>query len=69
MNFLKETYYFDFNSPEIQELLSEYKKEQLTKKEIAKALYLEVRDPWCYDPYYFSFSKEKYKASTIAKKN
>ncbi len=68
MEYLSPTYFFDYETDEIQQIVSEFKTNKLTKKEKAKALYLKVRDSWRYDPYHLSFSKKKYKASTIAKK-
>lgn len=68
MNYLKTSYYFDYESDEIQELVSEYKSNSLSDKEKTKRLYLKVRDSWRYDPYNLSFSKENFKASKIAKK-
>lgn len=69
MDYLSATYFFDYESDEIQELISNYKDSSLSKKEQAVALYLKIRDSWRYDPYNLSLSKENYKASTIAKKS
>ena len=68
MNYLNTTYYFDYETDEIQKLIQEFKTKTLTKKEKAKLLYLKIRDNWRYNPYRISFSKENYKASIIAKK-
>jgi transglutaminase-like putative cysteine protease len=68
MDYLSATYYFDYESDEIQELISEYKTTSISDKEKAKLLYLKVRDAWRYNPYSLSFSKEKYRASEISKK-
>ncbi|MBU2945435.1 transglutaminase-like domain-containing protein [Zobellia uliginosa] len=68
MDYLSPTYYFDYNSEEVQNLISEYKTDTLSNKEKTIRLYLNVRDSWRYDPYDLSLSKENYKASTIAKK-
>jgi len=68
MDYLPPTYFFDFESEEIQAFISEFKDTELSQKEIAIALYTKVRDTWRYDPYNLSFNKEKYRASEIAKR-
>lgn len=68
MNYLKSTYYFDYETDEIQELVKEFKTDTVTPKEKAKQLYLKIRDTWRYDPYHISLKEEGYKASAIAKK-
>ncbi len=68
MDYLSPTYFFDYETEEIQELIKAFKTDRLTPKEKAKRLYTIVRDEWRYDPYTLSFSKEGYVASTIAKK-
>ncbi|MDO6473638.1 transglutaminase family protein [Maribacter sp. 1_MG-2023] len=68
MDFLSPTYFFDYESDEIQDLVSEFKNTSLSEKEITIALYNKVRDTWRYDPYSLSFNKEKYRASEIAKR-
>ncbi|WP_108866584.1 transglutaminase-like domain-containing protein [Aquimarina aquimarini] len=68
MDYLTSTYYFDYESDEIQQLITEFKTEAISQKEKTIRLYLKVRDSWRYDPYNLSFSKENFKASTIAKK-
>lgn len=69
MDYLSPTYFFDFESEEIQDIISEFKDALLSQKEIAIALYTKVRDHWRYDPYNLSFNKEKYRASEIAKRS
>ncbi len=68
MDYLKATYYFDYETEEIQKLIQKFKTDTLTQKEKAKQLYLKIRDNWRYNPYRISLSKENYKASVIAKK-
>ncbi|MDF4204683.1 transglutaminase family protein [Maribacter sp. SA7] len=68
MDYLSPTYFFDFESDEIQDLVSEFKNTTLSEKEISIALYNTVRDTWRYDPYSLSFNKEKYRASEIVKR-
>ncbi|EDP96718.1 transglutaminase-like domain-containing protein [Kordia algicida OT-1] len=68
MNCLKTTYFFDFENEIIQKLIASHKENTTSDKEKAIALYNNVRDNWKYDPYSISFSKENYKASTIAQK-
>jgi transglutaminase-like putative cysteine protease len=69
MDYLSPTYFFDFEREEIQDLVAEFKNISLSDKEITIALYNKVRDTWRYDPYSLSFSKEKYRASEIAKRS
>lgn len=68
MNYLSPTYFFDYESAEIQDLIAEVNLSSLSKKEKAIQLYVKVRDSWRYNPYTLSFSKENYRASEIAKK-
>ncbi|WP_103068609.1 transglutaminase-like domain-containing protein [Aquimarina sediminis] len=68
MEYLTTTYYFDYETDVIQELVKEFKTDRLTSKEKAKLLYLKIRDSWRYDPYHISLLKEGYKASAVAKK-
>ncbi|WP_299801247.1 transglutaminase family protein [uncultured Maribacter sp.] len=68
MDYLSPTYFFDYESDEIQDLVSEFKNTSLSEKEITIAIYNKVRDTWRYDPYSLSFNKEKYRASEIAKR-
>ncbi len=67
MDYTAPTYYFDYESDEIQEMIQEFQKDEVSPKEKAKGLYLKVRDGYRYDPYFLSFSKEHYKASYLAK--
>jgi transglutaminase-like putative cysteine protease len=68
MNYLNSTYYFDYNTKEIQNLIKEFKTDALTPKEKAIKLYVKIRDTWRYNPYHLSFAEENYKASVIAQK-
>lgn len=65
MNYLRETYFFDYSNEVIQNIISEFKDKGLTDKEKSIQIYNKVRDEWRYDPYTISLSKEKYKASHI----
>lgn len=67
MKYLSPTYYLDFRSEAVQQLIKEFKPIE-SKKEIAIALYLKIRDGWRYNPYRISFVKEAYRASVIAQK-
>ncbi|WP_298318876.1 transglutaminase family protein [uncultured Aquimarina sp.] len=69
MDYLEATYYFDYESDEIQKIIREFNTDTLTPKEKATRLYLKIRDDWWYDPYHINLSKEGYRASKIAKKN
>ena len=66
--YLSTSYFFDFESDRIQQLIQEYKVESLSDKEKAIAVYTMVRDNWRYDPYRISLTQEKFKASRIAEK-
>ena len=67
MDYLAATYYFDYHSKEIQQLVAACNVDALTKKEKAIQLYLKVRDAYRYDPYYLNFAKEHFRASHLAK--
>lgn len=69
MDYLSPTYYFDYETNEIQEIVGEFKIDALTLKEKAKLLYLKVRDSYRYDPYYLNFSKGHFRASNLAKQS
>lgn len=69
MDYLAPTYYFDYETDAIQDLIKAFKSDHLTKKEKARQLYLLIRDRYRYDPYDVSFSKDRYKASLISKRN
>lgn len=68
MDYLKATYFFDYKSAAIQEIIKPFKTDKLTPKEKAVQLYLKVRDNWRYDPYHIHLLKEGYQASAVAKK-
>ncbi|WP_281991125.1 transglutaminase-like domain-containing protein [Aquimarina aggregata] len=69
MNYLTPTYYFDYETEEIQKLIKEYDTTELTEKEKAIKIYLKIRDDWRYDAYHINLSKKCFKASFIAKKS
>jgi transglutaminase-like putative cysteine protease len=69
INYLKATYYFDFETEEIQNLIKDLKSPLLTSNEKVSKLYLKIRDNWRYNPYRISLDKNSYKASIIAKKS
>ncbi|WP_462250622.1 transglutaminase-like domain-containing protein [Ekhidna sp.] len=66
---IKSTYFFDYNTSIIQELIEEFKKPELSEKEKAAGLYLKIRDGWRYDPYDIIFREDALKASNIAQKD
>lgn len=68
MNYLSPTYFFDYESSEIQHLIADVTSDSISEKEKAIQLYIKVRDSWRYNPYSLSFTKENYRASEIAKK-
>jgi len=68
MKYLQSTYFLDYESDEIQNLVAEFNQKGLSKKEKITKVYLKVRDGWRYNPYKISFSKEHYCASYLATK-
>lgn len=65
--YLEETYYYNYSSPQIQDLIVEARQLKSTKEKI-KHLYLKVRDGWRYSPYEIGLTEEHFKASRIAQK-
>lgn len=65
--YLKKTYYFDYDSSQIQDLTKEAIQLNSNQEKIEN-LYLKVRDNWRYSPFEIGLTEEHYKASTIAKK-
>jgi len=65
--YLKETFFFDYRSPHIQDLISEFKSLDSDKEKIS-GLYLKVRDTWRYSPYHIGFTDKHYKSSYISTK-
>lgn len=63
-NYLKETYYYNFNNLVVKEFLKKVSQHK-SKKEQAIALYLLVRDGWKYDPYTYYVSKEDFQANAV----
>lgn len=68
IKYLESSYYFDFESDIIQNIISKYKGTSLSKMDQSIALYTKIRDDYKYDPYNISFSKNNYRASLIANK-
>lgn len=67
MNFTKETYFFDYNSQIIQNIIKDFK-HLISEQELINQLYLKIRDDWRYTPFNIGLSKEYFKASSIAQK-
>jgi len=63
---LKETYFLDHSSAEIEELISEFKYKRCSQKVKAVLLYNKVRDGYRYNPYKISLKREEYRASYFA---
>ncbi|MGD1947051.1 MAG: transglutaminase domain-containing protein [Croceivirga sp.] len=63
--YLKETHYFDYSHPHVQELISDIDSTHLEMSEKVQALYLKVRDGWRYNAYRISLDSDNYKASAI----
>lgn len=64
--YLRKTDCLDFESEQIQALISEFKTDSLTALEKAQGIYLKIRDGWRYNPYLISFNPDKFRASVIA---
>ncbi len=62
--YLKSTFYFDYESQQIQELISDVLQVPTTQEKI-EYLYNKVRDTWRYNPYVIELTESQYKASTI----
>lgn len=67
-NLTASTYFFDYESESIQDLIAEFKDDSLSNKEKAIGLYSKVRDGWRYNPYDISFKEEALKASNVIQK-
>ena len=65
-NYLKETFYFDYEHETIQSLIEEFR--ELPEKEKVAGLFLKVRDGWRYNPYVIFTASEYYKASFLAQR-
>lgn len=61
------SYFFDYKSQAIQQMIAEFRNETNPKKTISN-LYLKIRDGWRYNPFQIGLHKEHYLASHIAKK-
>ena len=68
MDYLRRTYFFDYHSDVVQNLVSELQEKAGSEQELAVSLYEMVRDGWRYDPYTVSYREENYKASSIAQR-
>ncbi|EAR15048.1 transglutaminase-like domain-containing protein [Robiginitalea biformata] len=66
MRYLAPTYFFDYTSQPIRELVAEFREGSRSEKEMAVGLYTRVRDNWKYDPYRISLEKADFRASRIA---
>ncbi|MFL1897393.1 transglutaminase family protein [Aquimarina sp. 2-A2] len=67
--YLEQTYYLDYTASAIQKLVAEVKGSGMSDENKAITIYDKIRDGWLYFPYYFSFTKENFKASVIAQKD
>jgi transglutaminase-like putative cysteine protease len=65
--YLKSTYFFDYNSAEIQNLIEDFV--DISEIQKIEQLYLKIRDGWRYNAYNIGLKESHYKASTIFKKN
>ncbi|MCO7185017.1 transglutaminase family protein [Tenacibaculum sp. XPcli2-G] len=67
MKYTEKTYYFDYNSSVIEDVIKDVK-HFTSQQDIIEQLYLKVRDGWRYLPFNIGLTKEYFKASNIAKK-
>ena len=65
--YLKKTFFFDYESPQIKELIADFISLPSDKEKISR-LYKKVRDAWRYNPYHIGFTDGHYKASYISGK-
>ena len=63
--YLQPTFYFDFETQAIRDIVKTTVQATWSDKRKAIALYLKIRDGWWYDPYQLSFETENWKASKI----
>ena len=65
MDFLASTYFFDYESAAVQNLIAEFRDESLSALEKAKGLYVKVRDGWRYNPYHINLDESGFRASVL----
>lgn len=63
--YLHETYFIDYQNPDIEEFVRAKVSEDMSQTEKAIALYESVRDGWRYNPYQLDFNPSSLKASTV----
>ncbi|GJM31419.1 MAG: hypothetical protein DHS20C18_04200 [Saprospiraceae bacterium] len=68
MENLKETDFFNYSNPAIQEFVQKANQNLSTDLEKALNLYYLVRDDWKYNPYHITLEKEAWQASEMMKK-
>lgn len=66
---IKETPFFNYSTPTIQQFVEKAIEGKTTDVEKATHLYYLVRDKWVYNPYSLSFRSERWKASEIMQKS
>lgn len=66
-NYVAKTYFLDYASDPIQNLIAEFKGVTDTQL-IIRELYLKIRDGWRYNPFTIGIHKMHYVASSIAQK-
>jgi transglutaminase-like putative cysteine protease len=62
--YLAETYYIDYSSPEIQALVAPFR--DLPEREKISGFFQKVRDDWRYNPFVLYTGKKYYRASFVA---
>ena len=65
--YLKETFFLDYNNPVYDTFLSDLDL-NCSKKEIAITLYYKVRDSFLYDPYHLNITREGLRGSNVLSK-
>ena len=69
MNYLKNTYFFNFNHPSVSDFAITQTIEATTDKEKAVCLFYAVRDGWRYEATHLYFQKEKWRTSEILQRD
>ena len=67
-SYLNSSFYFDFESEEIQNMVAPMRDLQRNEQKIEQ-LYLKVRDGWRYNPYVILIEDQNYVSSKIFHKN
>lgn len=66
--YLKSTYFYDFETADIQEIVATIRATSSSERDQAIACYNTVRDGWRYNAYNIYLDQQKWRASDIAKR-